>query len=564
MYKDRIKELRRVKASELIPSPHNWRQHPQYQRDALEAMLSDVGFADAVLVRETDGGLEIIDGHLRSSLDDDQEVPVLVLDVNEEEAKKLLLTIDPLAAMAGTDVDALTALLADVTFDAGSITSMLDGLLEGGFEPLMPKEAFPSAEEDEATASDAIDEVEAEAYVPFSKRGQIWTLGKHRLMCGDSTAPAAIAALMAGETAALVAADPPYGMGKEKDGIANDNLYREKLDAFQMAWWNAARKHVEDNGSAYIWGNSEDLWRLWYAGGLKDSERLTFRNEIVWDKGGGGMSVGTDAGRMYQSSERCLFFMLGEQGYNNNADNYWQGWEPIRAALAADVEKMGWTADDITRITGVGMFSHWFTESQWMFIPEHHYQALQAAAHDEAFKREHGAFKREHEAFKREHDDLKREFYGTRAYFDNAHDNMTDVWSFSRVEAENAKDETAPKFVATIKRAMKTAQGDWHVWVSRGSQDSGKRDVWSFPRVIGEERHGHATPKPIVMIERIMKSSSKDGAVIYDPFCGTGPTIIAAEKLGRRCYAMEIEPRYCDATIKRWEAFTGKQAVLLQ
>jgi DNA modification methylase len=78
-----------------------------------------------------------------------------------------------------------------------------------------------------------------------------------------------------------------------------------------------------------------------------------------------------------------------------------------------------------------------------------------------------------------------------------------------------------------------------------------------------EERHGHATPKPVAMIERIMKSSSPDGAVVYDPFCGSGPTLIAAEKLGRRCYAMEIEPRYVDVCIKRWEAFTGRQAEVI-
>jgi DNA modification methylase len=386
---------------------------------------------------------------------------------------------------------------------------------------------------------------------------------QHRLMCGDSIAPDAIATLMGGETASLVAADPPYGMGKENDGIANDNLYREKLDAFQMAWWNAARKHIDDNGSAYIWGNAEDLWRLWYVGGLKDSERLTFRNEITWDKGNGGMSVGTDAGRMYQSSERCLFFMLGEQGFNNNADNYWEGWEGIRSALMADVEKMGWTADDIKRITGVGMFGHWFTESQWTFIPEQHYKALQAAARGDAFKRDHDAFKRDHDAFKRDHDDLKREFYATRAYFDNAHDNMTDAWSFPRSNDNERQVGATPKPVAMIERVIKSTKGDWRVWILRGGHGYRTTDVWSFPRVTGEERHGHATPKPVAMIERIMKSSSPGGAVVYDPFCGSGPTLIAAEKLGRRCYAMEIEPRYVDVCIKRWEAFTGRQAEVI-
>ena len=74
---------------------------------------------------------------------------------------------------------------------------------------------------------------------------------------------------MAGAKAVLCHADPPYGMGKEREGVANDNLYGEKLDAFQMAWWSVARAHLEDNASVYIWGNAEDLWRLWYVGGLQ-------------------------------------------------------------------------------------------------------------------------------------------------------------------------------------------------------------------------------------------------------------------------------------------------------
>ena len=66
-------------------------------------------------------------------------------------------------------------------------------------------------------------------------------LGRHRLLCGDSTNPDDVARLMDGAKADVVHADPPYGMGKENEGVANDNLYGPKLDAFQMSWWTAAR-----------------------------------------------------------------------------------------------------------------------------------------------------------------------------------------------------------------------------------------------------------------------------------------------------------------------------------
>jgi len=85
--------------------------------------------------------------------------------------------------------------------------------------------------------------------------------------------------------------------------------------------------------------------------------------------------------------------------------------------------------------------------------------------------------------------------------------------------------------------------------------------VWEFPRVTGADRHGHATPKPVAMIERAIKSSTPQGAIVAEPFLGSGTTLIAAEQLGRKCYGMEISPQYCDVIVKRWENLTGKKAV---
>src|SRR6516164_7733929 len=116
--RDRIKELRRVKASELLRNPRNWRTHPAAQAQALRVLLSEIGYADALIARELpDGQLLLIDGHLRAETTPGEEVPVLVLDVTEEEADKLLLTLDPLAAMAEADTGRIQALLAAVRTD---------------------------------------------------------------------------------------------------------------------------------------------------------------------------------------------------------------------------------------------------------------------------------------------------------------------------------------------------------------------------------------------------------------------------------------------------------------
>ena len=132
--RDRIKELRRVPASSLRPNPKNWRTHPKEQADALRGTLAEIGFAEAVVARELpDGSLELIDGHLRAETVGDGEVPVLVLDVTEEEADKLLVTLDPLAAMATVDAEALASLVETVETDSEALRQMIDDLaLEEG------------------------------------------------------------------------------------------------------------------------------------------------------------------------------------------------------------------------------------------------------------------------------------------------------------------------------------------------------------------------------------------------------------------------------------------------
>src|SRR5437762_11869783 len=101
--RNRIQGHRRVRAGDLVPHEWNFRAHPALQRSALAALYREVGFARSLLAYELpDGRLKLIDGHLRRDFDPDMEVDVEVLDVNEAEARTLLLSIDPLAALAET------------------------------------------------------------------------------------------------------------------------------------------------------------------------------------------------------------------------------------------------------------------------------------------------------------------------------------------------------------------------------------------------------------------------------------------------------------------------------
>ena len=124
-----------------------------------------------MIARETWAGLVLIDGHLRADLDPDQILPVLVTDLDEAEAGKVLATLDPLSAMAVVDSDALARLISDAAPPIDLAAMFPDVDIAGILAP------EPLTDPDEAP------ELPVE---PVSQRGDVWTLGRHRLMCGDS------------------------------------------------------------------------------------------------------------------------------------------------------------------------------------------------------------------------------------------------------------------------------------------------------------------------------------------------------------------------------------------
>lgn len=101
----------------------------------------------------------------------------------------------------------------------------------------------------------------------------------------------------------------------------------------------------------------------------------------------------------------------------------------------------------------------------------------------------------------------------------------------------------------------KGAKGNW-----RGGRK--QSTLWNIDHRKSET--GHSTQKPVECMKRPIENNSAPGDAIYEPFCGSGTTVIAAEMTGRRCYAIEISPVYCDVIVRRWEEFTGKKAKLVE
>jgi DNA modification methylase len=290
--RNRVVELRRVRARGLLPNPKNWRCHPKAQANALRAMLGEIGNSDAMLARELpDGRLQLLDGHLRAGLMPDEEVPVLILDLNEAEADKLLLTLDPLASMASTDSERLAALLETWRTDNPAIQALLDNLRAQ--EGLLLENL-----NDLADPEPQIDKAEELRCKWGTATGQLWQAGPHRLICGDCRNLDTIERLWEdGQKFRLLCCDPPYGIdyaakneflnrsdrgNRLQRPIANDELGPQAVavlftDALKQALVFAAK-----GAACYATVPSGTLLPYFIA--AFDASGFSFRHLLVWVK----------------------------------------------------------------------------------------------------------------------------------------------------------------------------------------------------------------------------------------------------------------------------------------
>jgi DNA modification methylase len=478
--------MKKVAIGELKPNPNNPRIIKDDKFKKLVQSIKDLPEMAEVRPVVVNTDMVVLGGNMRLKAMREagwKEVPIEVVDWDEDKQRQFIIKDN----VSGGEWD--WEMLAN-QWDA-------DELNEWGLD--LPE--FEQVQELEAEEDDFEMPEEVQTDIVL---GDLFEIGEHRLLCGDSTDSDAVAKLMDGQKADVAHNDPPYGMKKESEGVLNDNLNYADLLNFNREWIALQFTHLKENGSWYCWGIDEPLMDI-YSNILKPyigQQKATFRNLLTWDKAH-GQSQNSDQTRSYATAdEKCLFVMLGVQGFNNSADNYFEGFEQIRDYLVTQRNKVGWNTDEIVKITGKTSASHYFSKSQWHFPTREHYDAIRNAANGSAFHKEYDALKKEYDALKKEYDALKKEYYSTRAYFNNTHDNMNNVWHFAR----HTKD---------------------------GSEG------------------GHATPKPIPLCERAIKSSCPDNGLVIDSFLGSGSTMVAAHQLNRKCYGMELDPKYCQVIIDR-------------
>jgi DNA modification methylase len=407
-------QIEHVSVEKLIPYANNARTHSDAQVAQIAASIKEFGFNNPVLISE-DG--TIIAGHGRLMAARKlgfTDVPCIKLShLTPTQRKAYVIADNQLALNAGWNEDLLTIELDELLADNFALEVL-------GFDPDELKRLMSENEVTQGlTDEDQAPEVEDD---PVTKLGDVWVLGKHRLMCGDSTSVDAVKKLMDGDRAAFCFTSPPYNAGDSeklsgnthtddnKYGLYQDNKtqnqYLELLNEFCSTWLSVSDclcvniQQLAGNKIAFI---------DWLA-----SFKQNYVDMAIWDKGHGAPQMAHNV--MSNRFEYLVFLSPSEK--------------PSRAIPCAD-------------------------------------------------------------------------FQGT----------VQNVYA-------------AP------------------------------------PQRNNEFSSIHAATFPVHLPEWAIETFTKKKSVVSDAFGGTGTTLIAAEKTGRTAYLMELDPKYCDVIVKRWQDFTGKQAVL--
>jgi len=412
--------------SALVPYAQNARQHSEEQVLQLRASLRAFGFVAPLLIDTQDN---VLAGHgrlLAAKAEGLSDVPcVLVEHLTETQRRAYILADNRLAEQA--------------SWDSELVSLELQGLHEAGFDFTLT-----GFDESDIILEESADVVEDDEFdptppeEPTALRGQLYRLGRHRLMCGDATVPEDVTALMDGATADLLLTDPPYNVGIVSQTeaaltILNDDFKDtgEFCDFLQRAF-SAALPVLEPGAGFYIWhADGASGWAF------RDACRavgLQVRQCLVWVKQGA---------------------TLGRQDYH------------------------------------------------WQHEPCLHGQAKLAV------------------------EDLPEMDRGAGEDFD--HEDCLYGWAAGRA----------------------------HLW----NADRKQTTVLMFDRPTRSEKH--PTMKPVKMMAYQICNSTRPGARVADFFGGSGSTLMAAEQTGRMAYLMELDPRYVDVIVARWEAFTGQKAELV-
>lgn len=417
--------------TELKEHDNNAKLHPQEQVEQIKASIEAFGMNDPIAIWKDN---IIIEGHGRLYACRElgiEQVPVIRLDrLSDEERRAYMLAHNQTTMNSGWDFEKL-----DLEIQSLQDFDMVKFGFDGGMQEPNPDDNI-EIKEDEYNFEEPAE--------TRAKKGDIFKLGEHRLICGDSTDAETVRRLTEGAQIDLVLTDPPYNVDIENvrrpnsshdgEGILNDHMSEADFIAFLTKALEAADESLKAGGAFYIW--YAGLHHMEFESAIRNIKAWKISEILIWVKS---------------------HFVMGR-----NSDYQWQH-EPCF---------YGWK-------NGA---AHYFTDSRT-------------------------------EATVIEEDSVKLSTLKKGELIDLLEKYM------------GIKQST------TILRADKPPTADLH-----------------------------PTVKPQKLITELIKNSSKRGENVLDLFGGSGSTLIACEQLGRKCYICELDPKFADVIIDRWEKFTGQQA----
>lgn len=322
-----------------MPNPMNWRQHPKEQIAAVSGSINEVGWIAPVIVNETTS--HVVDGHARIAeaiARGEPTVPVAYVRLTEDQERLALATFDPIAVMAGTDQKMLDDLLAGLSVTDGGLSDLLASLASEQPKHLNDDDADlpPPAE-------------------PITKSGDLWLMGEHRLLCGDSTNAENVARLMDGEKARMGFTSPPYNANMFlHDGPRNLPSYMHRdadnlpPDAYHVLVTSALRLALGAIADGFLFVNLSYSTnaRAAYIGIVEHFAEALWET-IVWKKKGMPVPSG-----LTRDAELIFVFGVGDHQHLNatyeTESNVWdisntgvQDWEHHRAVFPIGLPSRG-------------------------------------------------------------------------------------------------------------------------------------------------------------------------------------------------------------------------------
>lgn len=256
-------KLEQVPIDKLVPYARNARTHSKEQIAQLRSSLREFGFVSPAVI-DSDYNILVGHGRIAAAREEGYKTVPCVFAENLTEAQKraYILADNQLALNAGWDEDMLSVELSDLQADDFDLSLL--GFDEKDLEKLMMDPDDNGAKDDDFDLSAALEKAS------FVEKGDLWTVGKHRLLCGDATSAKDVDTLMAGKTANLILTDPPYGVSfKASDGltIENDSLKGDEFYKFLLSAFTNMADHLEKGGAAYCFH--------------ADTEGLPFRKAFI-------------------------------------------------------------------------------------------------------------------------------------------------------------------------------------------------------------------------------------------------------------------------------------------